>query len=122
MVQLLIYPSFAFYSQKDLFIWHDKYTKRIAAIVIPLMFGQLVVTTAQFVSRQGLYEVLSITMVLSLWIVTFTQFVPLHQNISKGVEVAVSVQKLISRNWIRTTTWTLLFALTAWNHFTTELF
>ena len=119
MVQLIIYPSFAFYNPKDLLPWHEKYTRRIAVIVIPLMFGQLIVTTAQFVQEQGFYEILSMAMVLSLWIITFALFVPLHQNISKGKEIGFSVQKLVQRNWIRTTIWTVLFILTTWNYVTT---
>jgi DMSO reductase anchor subunit len=117
MVQLLIYPSFAFYNPKDLLAWHEKYTRRIAVIVIPLMFGQLIVTTAQFVQEQGFYEILSMAMILLLWMITFAQFVPLHKSLSNGEEIAASVQKLVNRNWTRTTIWTALFALTVWNYF-----
>lgn len=114
MVQLLVYPSFASYKPDNLLKWHEKYTKRIAIIVIPLMIGQLMVTTAQFVYRQGFYEILSLILALAVWIVTFSQFVPLHQNISKEIEIDASVQKLIKKNWTRTAIWTLLFLLSLW--------
>ena len=42
MVQLIVYPSFTFYSKENLVNWHQKYTARIAVIVIPLMFLQLI--------------------------------------------------------------------------------
>ena len=41
MVQLVVYPSFLFFSFNNLFTWHKTYTKAIALIVIPLMLGQL---------------------------------------------------------------------------------
>ena len=41
MVQLIVYPSFLFFSDNNLFTWHKTYTKAIALIVMPLMLGQL---------------------------------------------------------------------------------
>ena len=36
-VQLVIYPSFKFYSNANLLKWHRLYTKRVTVIVLPLM-------------------------------------------------------------------------------------
>ena len=85
MVQLLIYPSFAHYQLKDLITWHRKYTKRLSLIVIPLMFAQVGIVSIQLINNQNVYEILSGILVTLVWISTFTQFVPLHQKISKGV-------------------------------------
>ncbi len=95
MVQLLIYPSFAFYTGENLVKWHKKYKKRIAFVVIPLMLGQLVVTTYQLITYQGIYEIGSMIIVLVLWSSTFLQFVPLHNAIGKASEIAKSIEKLI---------------------------
>ena len=117
MVQLLIYPGFAFYPEENLVKWHKKYTVRIALVVIPLMLGQLIITTYQLITYQGIYELLSIAVVLLLWCTTFLQFIPLHNSIGKSLEIVKSVEKLIRRNWTRTILWTFLFVLTAWNYF-----
>ena len=43
IVQLIIYPSFLYYKSKNLMVWHQKYTERIAVIVLPLMLMQLAI-------------------------------------------------------------------------------
>ena len=42
MVQLIIYPSFLYYSEENLYAWHQKYTSKIAVIVVSLMLFQLI--------------------------------------------------------------------------------
>lgn len=117
MVQLLIYPSFAFYTKENLVKWHKKYTGRIALVVIPLMLGQLIITTYQLINYHGVYEISSMAIVLFLWCSTFLQFVPLHNSIGKAHKIRKSVEKLIRKNWTRTILWTFLFVVTAWNYF-----
>ena len=56
MVQLVIYPSFSYYKQEDLFKWHETYTKRIAVIVIPLMLGQLITSSIQIYTNLDFYS------------------------------------------------------------------
>lgn len=116
MVQLIIYPSFARYTHENLLPWHRMYTKKLASIVIPLMFTQVFVVAYQLYKNQGVFTYCSAILVVLVWLSTFTQFVPLHNNISKGEKVAHSVEKLIQRNWIRTALWTLLFMLSLWNN------
>ncbi|AZQ58280.1 hypothetical protein EJ994_05450 [Maribacter sp. MJ134] len=116
MVQLIIYPSFARYTHENLLSWHRIYTKRLASIVIPLMFTQAFVVAYQLYKTQEFFTYCSAVLVVLVWLSTFTQFVPLHNNISKGEKVADSVEKLIQRNWIRTALWTLLFMLSLWNN------
>ena len=45
LVQLVIYPSFLYYEQDNLKRWHEKYTQKITYVVLPLMMGQLIITT-----------------------------------------------------------------------------
>jgi len=115
MVQLLIYPNFAHYTHKNLLSWHRVYIKRLAGIVIPLMFTQVFVVGYQLYENKEIYTFLSAIPVVLVWLSTFIQFVPLHNKISKGLEIEDSVQKLIHRNWIRTALWTALFLLSFWN-------
>ena len=49
MVQLVVYPSFRYYKESDLMRWHERYTKAISIIVVPLMFGQLFLVILQIV-------------------------------------------------------------------------
>lgn len=114
IVQLIVYPSFSHYKLNDLYRWHKTYTKRIALIVIPLMLGQLITVILQVVETHNGYTVLSSVLVLLVWLSTFRQFVPLHNNVSEEHNVAASVKKLNSRNWLRTMLWTLLFGLSVY--------
>lgn len=117
MVQLIIYPSFSYYKQDDLYKWHATYTKRIAAIVIPLMVGQLITVTLQVVQKQDMYTLTSSLLVLLVWLSTFIQFVPLHTNISRHRHVVASIKKLNTLNWLRTALWTILFGLSFYYRF-----
>ena len=44
LVQLIIYPGLAMYNDVNLRIWHPIYTKRVTLVVLPLMFGQLILS------------------------------------------------------------------------------
>ncbi|MGB3152072.1 MAG: hypothetical protein WBB27_15560, partial [Maribacter sp.] len=95
--------------------WHAKYTIGISLVVIPLMVGQLTISFLQLINNQGLYEIISISIVVLLWVSTFVLFVPLHNNISNAKDLELTVKKLAQRNWIRTFLWTTLFILSFWN-------
>lgn len=117
MVQLIIYPSFSYYKLENLYKWHTTYTKRIAVIVIPLMVGQLITVTLQVIEKQDEYTFSSSLLVLFVWLSTFIQFVPLHTNIGREINVVASIKKLKIQNWLRTFLWTLLFGLTFYYKF-----
>ena len=119
MVQLVIYPSFSYYKQEDLFKWHETYTKRIAVIVIPLMFGQLITSSIQVYNNLDFYTITSSSLVIGVWLSTFFIFVPLHTNLSKRKEVESSIKKLKLHNWLRTVLWSLIFIVTFYLKFRT---
>ena len=64
MVQLIVYPSFLFFSDNNLFTWHKTYTKAIALIVMPLMLGQLSIVIYQVFLIQNTYTLTSIVLVI----------------------------------------------------------
>ena len=70
MIQLIVYPSFLFYTAKELIAWHKMYTKAIALIVIPLMLGQLGIIIYQVFLVQNTYTLTSIVLVVFLWGIT----------------------------------------------------
>jgi hypothetical protein len=109
MVQLLIYPNFKYLTPTALLKWHSRYTFHMALIVIPLMFGQLIVYTIQIIQERSIFNVFGVIVVLTLWISTFLQFVPLHHQISNNSFSNKTLDLLVSRNWIRTVLWSILF-------------
>ena len=113
MVQLIVYPSFAFYNNTQLLTWHKTYTKAIALIVIPLMLGQLGIAIYQVFLAQNVYTLVSIVLVVFLWGITLLKFAPMHQQISKGNTQIHLLKTLVQMNWIRTMIWTLLFLLSS---------
>lgn len=113
MVQLIVYPSFAFYNNTQLLTWHKTYTKAIALIVIPLMLGQLGIAIYQVFLAQNSYTLVSIVLVVFLWGITLLKFAPMHQQISEGNTQIQLLKTLVQMNWIRTIIWTLLFGLSS---------
>ncbi|MEZ4888914.1 MAG: hypothetical protein R3E32_29580 [Chitinophagales bacterium] len=113
IVQLVIYPSFRHYSKKNLIGWHIRYTTQFTYIVLPLMLGQLIISIFQFkvIDSQPMaqYVELSLLLIISLWISTFLQFVPIHNKIANGNFDDELLLRLIKKNWIRTILWTFLF-------------
>ena len=110
-VQLVIYPSFSYYSSANLFNWHKNYTQRVTIIVLPLMFSQLIITIIQLWNIQDWYTIISLLVLVILWLLTFLIFVPLHQSIDNKAPIENVCFKLESKNWIRTLLWTLLFTI-----------
>jgi DMSO reductase anchor subunit len=113
MIQLIVYPSFLFYTAKELIAWHKMYTKAIALIVIPLMLGQLGIAIYQVFLVQNTYTLTSIVLVVFLWGITLLKFAPLHQQISEGNTHLQVQKKLVQMNWMRTIVWTILFVMSA---------
>lgn len=113
MVQLIVYPSFLFFSDNNLFTWHKTYTKAIALIVIPLMLGQLGIVIYQVFLAQNTFTLISIVLVVLLWGITLLKFAPMHQQISEGKTHLQLQKKLVQMNWIRTIIWTILFVMSS---------
>ncbi|MGB5273676.1 MAG: hypothetical protein WBN39_06445 [Flavobacteriaceae bacterium] len=111
LVQLVIYPSFLHYQANELIIWHQTYTKRIAAVVVPLMVGQAILALFQIYREFGAMEVIRISLIIAVWVSTFSQFVPIHRKIASGIVDRPMLQRLVNRNWLRTALWSGLFVL-----------
>jgi len=109
IIQRIVYPSFLYYNSDKLISWHNLYTNRFSAIVIPLMFGQLGIAFYQLITEVSLYTVVSFATIILIWISTFGIFVPIHSNISKGNGNQKMLSTLVNKNWIRTILWTILF-------------
>lgn len=113
-VQLIIYPSFLFYSKEQLQTWHYNYTFRISYLVVPLMVSQLIGSLLMVFQQADLQNMVYCAGVLLSWILTFAFFVPLHNKISKGEASLTDLHKLVKWNSGRTFLWTFLLL---WNLF-----
>ena len=108
LVQLIIYPSFKYLESQKVIDWHNRYSNRISLIVIPLMIGQLIISIIQLKAQTYISYFLG-ALVLSVWLITFLFFVPLHQKISKYQINSSTFNQLITVNWWRTAIWTTIF-------------
>ncbi|MFP4156631.1 MAG: hypothetical protein ACLFU4_03350 [Opitutales bacterium] len=111
LVQLVIYPSFLRCELSQLVDWHRSYTRRVAWVVIPLMFAQLPIVGWLTREQPSALNLAALAALLVCWILTFTVSVPLHRRIDSGDTNAKTVKKLIRSNWPRTFLWSLVFAL-----------
>jgi uncharacterized membrane protein YqgA involved in biofilm formation len=109
MVQLIVYPGFTFYSDKDLLKWHKYYTPRITVVVAPLMFIQMGVAIYLSLFEFSVSNLVYSLLVLSTWVSTFIYFVPLHQKIETNQDLNSSARRLTKGNWVRTFQWTFVF-------------
>jgi hypothetical protein len=109
MIQLIVYPSFKYCDKEHLVSWHQKYSTRLAGIVIPLMLGQFVISMYQLYATFNYDSVIYALFVWSLWISTFLIFVPLHKTIASGNSTSIDLKQLVLKNWLRTILWSLLF-------------
>jgi hypothetical protein len=111
LVQLVVYPSYTYYTQDNFKRWHDQYTKRVTIIVMPLMLGQLIVIGMQLWTDANWFNLLSGLIVFLLWCATFLKFVPLHNRITNGDFNQETLHDLIRCNWGRTVLWSVLFLI-----------
>lgn len=111
MIQLIVYPSFLYFDKESLVSWHKKYTLRLSVIVIPLMFGQLLLTSWQWYHLPTIEMTIRLLLVVSVWVSTFLQFVPIHTKIAQEKATHQHLEQLVKRNWQRTTLWTLICIL-----------
>lgn len=111
LVQLVIYPGLRYYSETNLVKWHKVYTIRIAAVVGPLMIGQLLIASLQLWKEVSLFTISGILIITALWILTFSIFFPLHNAVMPGKDHETITRNLVKKNWIRTILWSLLFTI-----------
>lgn len=111
MVQLIVYPSFLYFNDKELMKWHIPYTKRVTYIVAPIMFAQTGIIAYQILTQFNWLHLLSTIICGLLWLLTFFEAVPLHHKIDLGKEVKSSAKLLVQINKKRTALWTVLFII-----------
>jgi len=109
IVQLVVYPSFKYYSSSDLLKWHPIYTSRMTVVVLPLMLSQLLLHAWRLYHEVSVNHAFLMLCVLSTWLPTFIAFVPLHHQITANQDLSATLSKLVAYNWIRTVIWSVIF-------------
>ncbi len=110
LVQVIIYPAFQFIQELHFRSWHEAYCRKITFFVMPVMTVQFVEASFLLVQHFHLLTGLKFSGVLAAWYLTFSIFVPLHNQLRLGWSLHL-IEKLIHWNWIRTFTWGMVFLL-----------
>jgi hypothetical protein len=111
LVQWIIYPSLARMQRETLSKWHHIYAQRITIWVLPLMFGQAAIIAYQSVDQFSWLHIISLSLVVYCFLVTFLKAVPLHAQINEQSQDEETFQDLLKWNLHRTLCWTLVFLL-----------
>ena len=111
MTQLVVYPSFTYFSESDLVNWHTRYTTAISLVVMPLMLLQVITHGFQLTTDFSWMKVIAAVLIGLAWINTFFYAVPLHNKIAAQQSVSEAAQGLVSVNWYRTVIWTVVFLI-----------
>ena len=111
IVQLVIYPGFRFYSREEMDQWHPVYTIRITYVVLPLMFGQLILHALNTWTNPGIFPLINFMLVIGMWVITFVWAVPLHQKADRGQDLEGVVNDLNRVHTYRTIGWTTIFII-----------
>ena len=111
LVQLIIYPGFAYYSPDELAVWHPKYTSLISLVVGPLMLAQVLATGGSLLGNFSWLTVLVAVLVGVVWWSTAFQAIPLHNRIDAGADLPQTITRLVRVNWLRTVIWTVIFGI-----------
>jgi len=113
LVQLIIYPSFAFAAVETFTQWHKRYTGLITIFVAPLMLLQTTAFAWQAFFLGRWHDWVGFALVVTCWIATFCLSVPCHDALQRqGYDLKI-IKRLVRTNWIRTAAWTAVFVLDA---------
>lgn len=111
LTQLVVYPSFTYFSEDDLVSWHSRYTTAVSIVVMPLMLSQVALHGWGLVQDFTWIRLVAGVLIGLAWINTFFFAVPLHNQIAANQQVAEAARGLVSVNWPRTVLWSLVFLL-----------
>ncbi len=109
LVQLVLYPAFAFVDEHRWIALHKLHTDRITWLVGPLMCGELAVSMAIALVHPATLSGIGLLLTLGLWGLTFFRSVPLHLRLSLSRDAGnrlVLVEDLVRHNLWRSALWT----------------
>ena len=86
-------------------------------VVILLMFGQLISSIIVAIQEGLFFHILKLSLIVVVWVLTFSIFVPLHNKIEKTDDYKLITEQLVRKNWLRTIGWTLIFVFSLLSQF-----
>lgn len=114
IVQLAIYPSFIYYTENNLSVWHKKYMTAISIIVMPLMLSQIALHFYFLYTDYITLRLLAFLAIVIFWIITFVSAVPLHRMIETNKETMAIRRKLVQMNFYRAIIMTAVLVISIW--------
>jgi len=109
-VQLIVYPSYRFVTDKDSKPYHSAHMRNIGFLVGPIMIAELIAAIWLFTLEKSLILFAQLFLVLLIWISTAVIQAPLHKLLSENWE-SIHINKLVRSNWVRTFLWSLRLSL-----------
>lgn len=106
-VQLVQYPGFHYFDESQFRSAMKHHQNRISVVVIPFMVVELVLALFLAVTQPTLVNISAAVIVLSIWTLTFSLLVPLHDQLLRAGYNRQKVSRLVKRNWSRTILWTV---------------
>lgn len=111
IIQLLVYPGFAFVDQNEFLKMHNRHTSKITWVVAPLMGIELVTAAMLAAQHTNAFYIFNLVAVLALWALTGLVSVPIHNQLAKNAKSQEHIYKLTFTNWPRTLIWTIRLIL-----------
>ena len=105
ITQLITYPSFLSIDNHKFVDFHNNYVRDISLVAVPAMTIELLTLLYMNVYINNLLFIKSLLVLIVIWLVTFIIIVPIHNQLSKKLEID-KIVSLIRYNWIRTVLWT----------------
>lgn len=112
LVQLVIYPAYAYYPNADFRRWHPVYTRRVTLVVMPIMLGQVAVYLYALWCCPTWDVWTNASLISTVWAVTFFGAVPLHGKLDQAEDHLPPSTQLQRVNTSRTVLWTTVWVLT----------
>lgn len=111
LVQLVHYPSFRYYNERDFQESMKFHQERISFIVLPLMLAEIGLATFLAYDTASTIKIVILVIVSLIWLSTFCLQVPQHQRLLVEGKNRIIIQKLVRSNWLRTVLWSIKMIL-----------
>lgn len=118
LVQVVHYPSFRYVSETDFRGFSLFHTTQITWVVAPLMGLELLLALRlPFEASVNLWTAWgALGLLFVIWLSTAFVQVPLHGKLAAGKD-ALTIERLVRTNWLRTLAWSLKAGLLGWEVF-----
>ena len=107
-IQVVHYPGFLGVGTEGFLSYQHNHMRTISYVVIPLMLAELVVAFLLpffYTHRVFWVTYLATGLVVAIWLSTLFISSPLHSKLASEGYDALTINRLVTTNWIRTVAW-----------------